>query len=219
MTSMDFLLWVKGPAFNFALAVFVIGVIIRLAEIFMLGRKTDLSEPRGSGFSGGLKTVLSRSIVDHGTFKRAPFPVIVGMLWHLGFFIIILFFVPHIELIHAVSGLKWPGLANPVIDAVTAITLISLFAMLIYRYFHPVTKYLSRFEDYLVWIVTFLPVLSGYLAYHRMLDPYPLVLGLHILSVEIFLVVFPFSKLMHAVTAIIGRWYTGAAMGRKGVES
>ncbi len=219
MTSMDFLLWTKGPAFSIALAIFAFGVIIRLAEIFMLGRKPDLSEPRGSAFVAGIKTIFTRTITDSGTFKRAPFPVIVGNIWHIGLFLIILFFIPHIELINAVSGFKWPGLPNPVIDAITVITLVSLIAMLIYRFSHPVTRYLSRFEDYLVWVVTFLPLLSGYLAYHHMINPYPLILGLHILTVEILLVVFPFSKLMHAITSIIGRWYTGAAMGRKGVES
>ena len=59
MTSMDFLLWTRGPAFNFALSVFIIGIIIRLAEIFMLGRKANLSEPRGGEFLPGLKTVFS----------------------------------------------------------------------------------------------------------------------------------------------------------------
>jgi nitrate reductase gamma subunit len=52
-----------------------------------------------------------------------------------------------------------------------------------------------------------------------MLNPYPLVLGLHILSVELLLVVFPFTKLMHALTFVIARWFNGAIAGRKGVQS
>jgi nitrate reductase gamma subunit len=62
-------------------------------------------------------------------------------------------------------------------------------------------------------------LLTGYLAYHRMLNPYPLVLGIHILSVELLMVVFPFTKLMHALTFLIARWYNGAIAGRKGVQS
>jgi nitrate reductase gamma subunit len=82
-----------------------------------------------------------------------------------------------------------------------------------------VKKRISTVEDYLVWGVTFLVVLSGYLAYHRVINPYPLALGIHILTAEIFLIVLPFTKLIHIFTAVIARWYNGASFGRRGVES
>jgi nitrate reductase gamma subunit len=89
----------------------------------------------------------------------------------------------------------------------------------VHRLSHPVKRFISTPEDYLVWVVTFLPVITGYLAYHRLVNPYPLALGLHILSAELFLVVFAFTKLTHVFTAFIARWYNGAIFGRKGVES
>jgi nitrate reductase gamma subunit len=49
--------------------------------------------------------------------------------------------------------------------------------------------------------------------------PYQTMLGLHILSVEILLILFPFTKLMHFFTLFIARWYNGAAFGRRGVQS
>jgi len=215
----DFLIWVRGDAFNIALSIFLIGVLIRLFEIFLLGRKRDYSEPRGSEWGPGLKNIITRSAIDKGTFKRAPFVVVVGYIWHIGFFIILFLFVPHIELINATIGLKWPGLATPLVDAAAAVTMFTMIAMLWHRLTHPVMKFLSTYEDYLVWAVTFLPLLTGYIAFHRMIAPYPLALGLHILSVELLMIVFPFTKLMHAFTLFIARWYTGAMMGRKGIES
>ena len=215
----DFLLWTRGDAFTIAVSIFLIGVFIRVMEIFLMGRKADFSEPRGTEWGPGLKSIVTRSVVDNGTFKRSPFVVVVGYIWHIGFFICLLLFIPHIELINAMIGIKWPGLANPLVDATAAVTMFAMVAMLWHRMTHPVMKFLSTYEDYLVWVVTFLPLLTGYLAYHRMIDPYPLVLGLHIFSVELLLVVFPFTKLMHAITVFISRWYTGAMMGRKGIES
>ena len=44
----DFLLWVRGDAFNIALSIFLIGVIIRVLEIVLLGRKKDYSERKNS---------------------------------------------------------------------------------------------------------------------------------------------------------------------------
>jgi nitrate reductase gamma subunit len=216
---MGFLLWVKGPAFDWALAVFALGMLVRLVEILMLGRKPNYAEPKGNEWGPGFRTIVTRSIADPGTFARAPFDVVVGWIWHLGFLIVLFFFVPHIELFRAVLGIAWPGLPNPVVDAITAITILALAAALVHRLQHPVKKRISTPEDYLVWAVTFLPLLTGYLAYHRLINPYPLVLGLHILSVQLLLVVFPFTKLTHAFTVFLARWYNGAIFGRKGIES
>ncbi len=217
--AMDFLLWVRGPAFDIAVTVFVIGVLVRLLEILLLGRRPYLSEARGSQLMPGLKTVSTRFLAETGTLKRALFVVIGGYVFHLGFFITLLLFVPHIELLKATFGIQWPGLPTPVVDAVTVVTLVALIALLGYRLAHPVMRFLSGFEDYLVWLLTFLPLLTGYLAFHRLIDPYPLALGLHILSVEILLILFPFTKLMHTFTAFLARWYNGAMAGRRGVES
>jgi nitrate reductase gamma subunit len=43
-------------------------------------------------------------------------------------------------------------------------------------------------------------------------------LALHILSVELLLIVIPFTKLMHLFTFALARWYNGAIAGRKGVK-
>ena len=216
---MEFLLWTKGPMFDWAIAIFAIGMLARIVEIFMLGRKTNYAEARGTEWGPGFKTMLSRTVADPGTFKRAGFDVIAGWIWHIGFLIVLFLFIPHIELINAVLGVSWPGLPNPIVDAISAVTIVGLVAVLVHRLNSPVKRHISTHEDYLVWVVTFLPVISGYIAYHRLIDPYPLALGLHIFTVEIFLIVLPFTKLTHMFTAFIARWYNGAIFGRKGVES
>lgn len=216
---MEFLLWVRGPAFDVAATIFVVGVIIRFFEIFSLGRKPNLAQPRGTEFGPGMKTVLNRSFPEMGTFKRQPLTVLVGYAFHIGLLISLILFVPHIELFRETFGFGWPGLPNPIVDAAAVISIVALIAALWHRIMSPVMRILTTSEDWLVWLLTFLPMLTGYLAYHRMLDPYPLILGLHILSVEALMVFFPFTKLMHTFTLFIARWYNGAMSGRRGVES
>jgi nitrate reductase gamma subunit len=145
--------------------------------------------------------------------------LVAGYVFHIGLFITIFLFVPHIELINSIFGVRWPGLPNPVVDAVTVITMVALVVLLVHRLIHPVKRMLSGFEDYFTWLVTFLPILTGWLAYHRLVDPYPLILGIHILTVLLLLVVLPFTKLMHTFTLFIARWYNGAIYGRRGVQS
>jgi nitrate reductase gamma subunit len=216
---MEFLLWTKGPMFTWAIAIFAIGMAARLVEIFVLGRAPNYAEPRAGEWGPGFRTVITRSVADAGTFARAPFNVIAGWLWHVGFLIALLLFVPHIELINSVLGLRWPGLPNPLVDAATAITIVALVAVLIHRLNHPVMKHISTLDDYIAWTVTFLPLLTGYIAYHRLINPYPVALGMHILTAEIFLIVLPFTKLTHIFTSFVARWYNGASFGRRGIES
>lgn len=219
MTETDFLLWVRGPALDFAVMVFVIGMVVRFIEILALGRKPNLAEARGSEMSGGLRTIMTRNIPDAGTFKRSRFTVIAGYVFHLGFFITLFLFAPHILLFRDVFGLSWPALPTAIVDVTAALSIVALIAVLTYRLTNSVQRYLSRFQDYLVWLLTFLPLLTGYLAFHRLgLSPTTL-LAIHILSVELLLVAFPFTKLSHAFTLFLSRWYNGAISGYKGVSS
>lgn len=220
ITPMDFLLLVRGPLFHLALAILVLGLVARLVEIFTPGRRANFAEPRGSAALGGLTTMYQRFVApDILIVRRAPFDYYVGIVWHVGFTLVMLLFIPHAELIRQTFGIAWPGLPNPLIDAITAITLLSLLAVLLRRWMEPVKRFISRPGDYLIWLLTFLPVLTGYLAYHRLIDPYPLILGLHILSVELFMIALPFTKLTHMFTTFFARWYNGANFGYKGVQS
>lgn len=220
MTETELLLWVRGPALQIATVIFVLGVAVRIIEILMLGWKKNLAEARGSAVAGGLRTIVTRSIPDRGTLQRSTFNVVAGYIFHAGFFVVLLFFAPHILLFHEVLGLNWPALPTPVIDATAVVTIIALLAVLVHRLRHPVMRFLSRFQDYLVWLVTILPLVTGYLAFHRVgVASPPALIAIHILSVELLMVVFPFTKLMHAVTLFMARYYNGAIAGYKGVNS
>ena len=219
MTETEFLLWVRGPALQIATIVFVLGIVARILQMVMLGRKGNLAEARGSAVAGGLRTMVTRSVPDKGTFQRSTFTIVSGYIFHIGLFVTIFLFAPHILLVDEVFGLSWPALPTPVVDATAVVTIIALLAVLIHRIKDPVMRFLSGFSDYLVWLVTFLPLLTGYIAFHRIgLSP-PMLIALHILSVELLMVLFPFTKLMHTFSLFIARYYNGAIAGYKGVQS
>lgn len=218
MNSIELLSWIRGPGFIIATAIFGFGISLRLLEIVLLSRDPDYSRPRGSRMKGGLHTIFSRFTVEKNTFRRSTFVIITGYLFHLGFFTILLLAVPHIIFFQEILGFGWPGLPTALIDMITVISLLAMIALLVYRLKNPVLRFLSTFEDYLVWTVTFLPLLTGYMAYHHSVFYYPLMLGLHLLSVEILLIILPFTKLMHSFTFILARWYQGSNAGHKGIK-
>lgn len=219
MSETEFLLWVRGPGLLGATIIFVLGMAVRILEIVVLGRKRDLAEARGSAFAGGLRTIVSRSVPDTGTFRRSTFTLVAGYIFHIGLFITILLFAPHILLIDEVLGVSWPALPTTVVDATTIVTILALLAVLAHRLKDPVQRFLSGFQDYLVWIITILPLVTGYFAFHRIGLTPPMLIALHILSVELLMVAFPLTKLAHAFTLFVARYYNGAISGYRGVNS
>jgi hypothetical protein len=214
MSDMELLLWARGPALQIAGIIFIIGMVLRVFEVLLLGRKPDLAAARGGAAMAGLRTIITRSVPFKGMWSQ----LIAGYIFHVGFFVVLLFFLPHILLFKDAFGLSWPGLSNSLIDVITVITIAALAFSLFARLTDPVRRFLSNFGDYLTLVVTALPLITGYMAYHRYGLPYNAMLAWHILSVDLLLVVMPFTKLTHAVTFLFARYYNGAASGRKGVR-
>jgi nitrate reductase gamma subunit len=219
MSEIEFLNWVRGQGFQIAIIIFIAGVIIRFAEILLLGRKTNLAEAKGSEMGGGLRTIVTRSVPDGSTLKRSTFTIVAGYIFHIGLFVTIFFFAPHILMFKDVIGFGWPSIPTPIVDALAVISIIALLAILVHRMRDNVLRFITTTEDYLVWLLTILPLITGYIAFHRIGMTAPTLLAIHILSVELLLVAFPFTKLMHAFTLVMARWYNGAISGYRGVES
>ena len=219
MTGLELLTWARGPGLVLALGICIFGVILRFAEILALGRKPDLAPPRQDSAGSGWRTMLTRSLPPPGMLRRAPLTYLGGYVFHIGMAVAVFFFVPHIELFRGLLGLRWPGLPNPLVDIASIAAIAALLALLAGRFVDPVKRLLTNAGDWLAWALTFAPLITGYAACHHMFENYTLTLALHILSVELLLVVLPFSKLFHAFSLFPARWYTGDIAGRKGVAA
>ena len=62
--------------------------------------------------------------------KRDPVTYIGGYVFHLGLLIAILFFAPHIEFIRSMTGLGWPNLPTPLVDASVVASIAALGMLL-----------------------------------------------------------------------------------------
>jgi nitrate reductase gamma subunit len=219
MGANELLSWARGPGFDIALIIFVGGMLLRLLEILALGKKPDLSPPRGSGPKGGVETILTRMLPRKSIFDKEPLRIINGYVLHFGFFIVLFLYGPHIVLFESFLGFGWPALPSGVIDAASALTIVSLGIALALRLNNKVVRFLSTKDDYIAWAITLLPVLTGYMAYNHLLGSYTMMLALHLLSVELLMVLAPFTKLTHMFSFAMARWYQGYQAGRRGVES
>lgn len=216
MTLLDF---ARGPALEWSLIILVAGTTLRILGTLFLRHHKDLSTPKHASTAGGaMRTVFNRMWPRPTFAQQISFQLLMAYIMHLGLFVTVFLFAPHITLIQDMTGLSWPGLPNSIVLFAGAATIISMVALLIRRLTHPVLKQISSFGDYASWLVTILPVITGMMAYGHLGFRYETILALHLLSVELLFVWFPFSKLIHAIFVIPSRWHLGATYERKGVK-
>ncbi|MHB8622667.1 MAG: nitrate reductase [Sulfuricaulis sp.] len=217
---MGLLEFTRGPVLMWSLIIFCVGVMWRLLGVLLLRRKPDYSEARSHAMASGAVKAIFRRMWPRQEFQaRTFYSQTISYVFHIGLVIVVFLFVPHILFIRSLTGLMWSGLPNSFIYLAGVITLAALVMAVIRRFTHPVLKLLSNFDDYFSWFVTTAPVVSGLLAAAHWGARYETLLGLHILSVELLLVWFPFGKLMHAFLFVVSRGTTGALMERKGAIS
>jgi len=210
----------SGPGLQWALWIFVFGVVWRLiGALFLLSRK-DLSKPREfNSVAAGVGAIISRSAPAHAFEKSIRFQHVTGYAWHFALFVSVLFFAPHILFFESVLGFSWPHLPNTIILVTAAVAVAVLIALLIRRATHPVQRFISNADDYISIFVVLIPLVTGILAFAHVGGPYETLLAIHLLSVEVMLIWFPFGKLMHAIMTMPARYQAGTAFGRRGVKA
>lgn len=220
MTILEF---ARGPAFQFALLLFVFGVVWRLVGTFLMMRRHDFSRPRKHSLvAGGVRSIAMRSLPPHELEKKIVFQHVSGYAWHLTFFASLLLFAPHIPFFKQFLGFGWPTLPNIVVLVIGGFTLAILVALLFRRMVHPVMKQISTADDWISILVVILPLVTGFASYSHLQVAgirYETLLALHLLSIQLVLVWFPFSKLMHMFYAFPARYQVGTAMEHKGVKA
>ncbi|MEW8257003.1 MAG: hypothetical protein AB2747_21810 [Candidatus Thiodiazotropha taylori] len=209
--------FIDGPLWTFALTVFVIGVIWRIASILMSRVRNDLAVPKGSAGNGAFRAIFSRFVPERTVTKRGKLQLIAGYAFHLGLFALLFFAQPHIDFFaQRITGFSWPAMPYWAFIVSAELAFAGLIFLWLYRLLNPVTRLLSDLDDHVGAILVFVVMLSGCLALAQSFEALRL---LHLLLAELLLLYFPFSKLMHAFTFVMSRGYTGAAMGRKGVNA
>jgi nitrate reductase gamma subunit len=207
---------VDGIFWDIALWVFVIGVLWRILSIFRVRNKPDYSEPRSSGFAAAIGTTLRRFLPRNEMVSRTRLQVVAGYLFHVGLFVLLFFAAPHVLFMEAQTGLGWTPLPYWAFIVAAQLSFIGLMLLWIHRVMHPVTRLISGADDHIAAILTFIVMLTGCMALIGEFDGLRL---FHRFTVELLMVYFPFSRLMHAFMFIPSRAFTGAWFGRRGVKA
>jgi nitrate reductase gamma subunit len=226
---MDLLAFARGPALAVALTVFVLGSLWRMTRVLSKPRMPDLS-PAREGMPpdgvGALRAVVRGMWPRKDFFAAAWFVAANGYVFHIGLALVFFGYAPHVAFVRRLTGLSWPALPDIVMYLAAGATMVSLLMALVIRLASPVRRLISRADDTITWMVTFLPIVTGMavmaepsagvLARDHVLYGGPL--AVHLLSLELLLLWFPFGKLMHAFLFAFSRGATGMRFNRRGVR-
>lgn len=211
MTVLGF---VEGPLWYAAATVFTAGALWRIGALLVLPARRDLSEPRASAAAGAVRAILQHTLPRRTFFRRTAYHVVAGYLFHLGLFALLLFGAPHVAFIKKhILGFGWEPLPRWAFIVTAEAAFAGLLLLWLKRLLDPVLRQLSDADDHAGLWLTGVVMLTGCFA----LQETDAMRILHLLSVEAWLIYFPFSRLMHAVLFLFSRGYTGAAYGRRGV--
>jgi nitrate reductase gamma subunit len=212
MTALGF---VEGPLWYAAAATFVVGALWRIGAMLALPARADLSEPRASAAAGAARSILQHFLPRPTFARRTAFHVFAGYMFHLGLFALRLFAAPHVAFIkERLIGFGWAPLPRWAFIVTAEIAFAGLVLLWLRRLLDPVMARISDADDRAGLWLTCLVMLTGCFALQQTDESLRI---LHMLSVEAWLVYFPFGRLMHAVLFLFSRGYTGAAYGRRGV--
>lgn len=210
-----FLDFVEGPLWVVACVVFIAGALWRIVGIVRFGRRPDISIPRASALVGAIKGQFLH-FVPHGGFSfRTRYHLIAGYMFHLGLFVLLIYAAPHVLFLKEnVVGFDWVALPRWGFILSAEFAFAGLILLWIRRISDPVMIKISDWDDHVASWLTFITMLTGCLALQESHDS---LRAIHMLFVDLWLIYFPFSRLMHAVTFVFSRGYTGAFFGRRGV--
>lgn len=228
LDPMDLLAFARGPGLVLALAVFVLGTLWRLTALRRLPRRPDLSPAREGAPSPAAAAWRANWRAMWPRLAFAPNARVAtanGYAFHVGLALVFFGYAPHIAFVRRLTGLGWPALPDAVMYVAAGVLMVSLPLALAMRLADPVRRAISGPDDWISWTVTFLPVATGMavagepsaalLAREHVLYGGPL--AVHLLSLELLLVWFPFGKLMHALLFAASRAVSGRRLAHRGV--
>ena len=143
--------------------------------------------------------------------------VIAGYLFHLGLFALLFFAAPHVLFLEEhLLGFGWTPMPHWAFIVASQFAFFGLLILWLRRMLNSVSRLISTLDDHVAAILTFVVMLTGCLA---LLQGFTELRLLHRFTVELLLIYFPFSCLMHTFTFIPSRAFTGAWFGRRGIDA
>jgi len=195
----EWLAFARGPLFRLSFAVMVLGLARHLAvTVWGLIRAYQLSDDKNVSWRRAAHQTLDWLVpVRH--LRERWFYSLMSVIFHISVIVTPVFLLAHIRLLQKSIGVAWWALPMMAADVLTLTTVVTLLLLISGRVGSGAARGISRLQDYAIPGLIVVPFLSGFLAAHPGLNPFPYnpTMLVHILSADLCIVLVPFTKLAH----------------------
>jgi nitrate reductase gamma subunit len=212
--------FLTGPALWITFFIFIGGLIVRVAYLYGLSKERDRVLYNHVDWKWAFRSIWHWLIPwGSASMRNQPVFTLAFYLFHVCLLAVPLFLLAHNTLWDEAFGISLWSMPDKLADWLTVVFMLTLAFLFLRRLLRPEVRILTTAWDYTLLCLTFLPFLTGFLAYHQW-GPYQILLVLHIFFAEILLIVIPFSKLGHVILFFFTRGFIGFEMGtRRGARS
>lgn len=212
-TSPSIYNFVRGPLVWVAFLIFFGGSLYKIRTLILLAKNEKVVFPYMS-LKYSLRSILHWLIpFASRNWRRRPMMTIVTFSFHICLVFTPIFLLSHNTLWYESWGISWWTLSEGTADVMALVVIFACLFFLIRRFVAPEVRFVTFTSDYIILAITFLPFITGFLAYHQLLFPYKLMVTLHMVFGEIMLIAIPFTRLGHMFYSWLTRAFMGSQFG------
>jgi nitrate reductase gamma subunit len=204
--------FVRGPLVWAGFIVFFGGMIYRLIAIAFLSKKDKVVYPY-IRLRFGLRSVI-RWLTPYGTVNMRMRPVFtfLSFLFHVCLLATPIFALGHVMSWKESWGVSWWTLPDGLTNVMTIIVVLTGLMFVLRRIADPAVRFVTSFSDFIIIAVVLAPFITGLMAYYQVFD-YEIVITAHMVTGAVFLMVIPFTRLVHMMFFPLTRAYMGSEFG------
>jgi hypothetical protein len=201
MTMEGWLHFARGPLFQAALALMLLGLVRQLALTLWSVRRTWRRAGDPTLPTSQVARATVRWLVPFGHLReRWPYSV-TTVVFHVGVILVPLFLAGHVALWERGVGLSWPALPNALATGLTFAVIVTALGLILLRALSGATRPLGRLQDYALPLLVGVAFASGMFVMHPAWNPLPAqpTLLVHVLTADLLLALVPLTKLSHMI--------------------
>ena len=188
------------------------GMAYQFVTMARLARK-DKVVYKTFDFKYGLRSILHWVIPFAGVnMRKNPLYTLLSYAFHICVLATPVFLLAHVVLWRASWGVSWWSLPDKVADIMTLVVIIASLFFIIRRLVRPEVRNVSYWSDFFLALLVMAPFVTGFAAHYQWFS-YRGTLIAHIVSGALWLLLIPWTRLIHMMWFPFTRAYMGSEFG------